>query len=124
MDRLVTLSWLALAAIHVTPAMVLFRPALTQRLYAVPPSGDVGLLLIHRGALFLAVLAATLVAAVHLPSRRLATIVVAISMLPFLWLYVRGGSPPGLRTIFVADLIGLVPLAVVVWNAWRPAVNP
>jgi hypothetical protein len=79
------------------------------------------MLLQHRAALFLAVLAACAVAAFHVPSHKLATLVVAISMLTFLWLYLHGGSPERLRTIFIADLVGLAPLALVAWDAWlRP----
>jgi hypothetical protein len=122
MDRLVMLGWLLLVLIHASPAAAFFAPGLIERLYAVPATGEVGLLLQHRAALFLAVLAACGIAAFHAPSRRLATIVVAISMLTFLWLYLRGGSPERLRTIFIADLVGLVPLALVTWDAWiRPA---
>jgi hypothetical protein len=121
MERVVTLSWLLLAALHALPAMVLFVPAMVERLYGTPPSGDIGILLVHRGALFLAVLAAAVMAALHSPSRQLASLIVAISMLTFLWLFLRGGSPASLRTIFLADLVGLAPLALVCWDAWsRP----
>lgn len=121
MDRLVMVGWLLLVLIHASPAAAFFAPGLIERLYAVPPTGEIGLMLQHRAALFLAVLAACAVAAFHAPSRRLATLVVAISMLTFLWLFLRGGSPERLRTIFIADLIGLAPLALVSWDAWlRP----
>jgi hypothetical protein len=118
MDRLVMIGWLLLALIHASPAAALFAPGLIERLYAMPAVGDIGLLLQHRAALFLAVVGACGIAAFHLPSRKLATVVVAISMLTFLWLYLRGGSPERLRTIFIADLVGLVPLALVTWDAW------
>lgn len=122
MDRLVLAGWLMLALIHASPAAAFFMPGLIEQLYAVPAQGDIGMLLHHRAALFLAVLAACLTAALHAPSRRLATIVVAISMLTFLWLYLRGGSPQRLRAIFLADLVGLAPLALVAWDTWvRPA---
>lgn len=122
MDRLVVAGWLMLALIHVSPAAAFFVPGLIERFYAVPAEGDIGLLMQHRAALFVAVLAAILAAAIHVPSRKIATIVVAVSMLTFLWLFLRGGSPARLRTIFLADLAGLAPLALVVWDAWvRPA---
>ena len=122
MDRLVMVCWLLLVLIHAPPAAAFFAPGLIERLYAVPAEGEIGILLQHRAALFLAVLAACAVAAFHLPSRKLATLVVATSMLTFLWLYLRGGSPERLRTIFIADLVGLAPLALVAWDAWlRPA---
>jgi hypothetical protein len=119
---LVTSSWLALALIHLMPALVLVVPSLIERLYGVPPTGDVGLLLVHRGALFLAVLAVSAYAAIAPDARRAASLVAGISMVSFLLLYARAGLPPGsLRTIAVADLIGLVPLAIVIWNAWGQA---
>jgi hypothetical protein len=121
LDRLVVLGWLLLVLIHTSPATAFFAPGLIERLYGVPPEGELGLLLQHRAALFLAVLTACAVPAFHVPSRKLATLVVAISMLTFLWLYLRGGSPEPLRTIFIADLVGLAPLALVAWDAWLRA---
>jgi hypothetical protein len=116
---IVTTGWLALALIHLMPALVLFVPSLTERLYGVPPTGDVGLLLVHRGALFLGVLLVALYAAFAPEARRAASIVVAVSMLSFLFLYVRAGFPAGsLRTIALADLAGLLPLALVMWDGW------
>ncbi len=116
---LVTLSWPALALIHLMPALVLVVPSLTERLYGIPPTGDVGLLLVHRGALFLGVLAVAAYAAIAPDARRAATIVVGLSMLSFLFLYAKAGMPAGsLRTIALMDLVGLVPLAVVTWDAW------
>jgi hypothetical protein len=38
-DRLAALCWLALAAIHASPAAVLFKPALLTGLYGIPPAG-------------------------------------------------------------------------------------
>lgn len=118
MERAATLSWLFLALIHAAPAAAFFVPSLIERLYGVPPAGEIGLLLQHRAALFVAVLIAAGTAAVHAPSRRLATLVVATSMMTFLWLYLREGSPERLRSIFIADLVGLAPLALVAWEAW------
>ena len=116
----VTIAWLTLGLIHLMPALVFFMPRLTERLYGVPPTGDVGLLLTHRGALFLAVLAVAFYAAFIPEARRAATIVVAISVLSFLFLYARAGLPEGpLRMIAIADAVGLVPLAIVLLNAWR-----
>jgi len=64
MDRLVATCWLVLAAIHASPAAILFKPGLTETLYGVPPTGATGMLLIHRGASFLAIVAVTLFAAI------------------------------------------------------------
>jgi hypothetical protein len=115
------LCWLAIVAVHASPAAVLFRPALTERLYGVPPDGTTGVLLIHRGALFLAIVLVALYAAFAPEARRAASLVVAISVVGFLIVYALAGAPAGpLRTIALVDLAALAPLAIVLWTAWRP----
>jgi hypothetical protein len=122
MDRLVVACWLALAAVHASPAAVLLRPALTESLYGVPPTGPAGVLLIHRGALFLAVVVVTLFAAFSPAARRAATLLVGISVIGFLLVYAALGAPDGpLRTVALVDAAALLPLALVAWHAWRPA---
>ena len=119
METLVRISWALLALLHLMPALVLAKPGLVQSLYGAEPSGDVGVLLVHRGALFLAVLLAALYALFSPDARRLASLVVAISMVGFLLVYLRAGMPAGeLRKIAVADAVGLLPLAIVMWGAW------
>ena len=119
MDIALRLSWLALAVIHVLPALVLFRPAMTEQLYQTAPNGDIGVLIVHRGALFLAVVAVSLLALVDSESRRAASLVVAISMTGFLFVFIRSGMPEGaLRTIALVDTVGLVPLVLVTIHAW------
>ena len=113
-DWLVRVAWTALAALHLAPAAVLFAPTLVRRLYGVAPDGDVGILVIHRGALFLAVALAAAWGALDAAVRPLAATLVAVSMVGFLFVYVRAGMPPGaLRPIAVADAVGLIPLAFV-----------
>lgn len=113
-------AWLLLAAVHAAPAAILFAPDLTQRLYGVASNGTAGLLIVHRGALFLAVLAVALFAAFNADARRAASLVVGISVLGFLFVYVRAGMPIGsLRTIALVDTIALLPLALVGYRAWR-----
>ncbi|MEM7678199.1 MAG: hypothetical protein AAF449_19580 [Myxococcota bacterium] len=112
-------TWGLLAAIHLMPSMTIFAPDLTRRLYGVAPDGDVGVLLVHRGVLFAAVVVCACFAILHAESRRLASVVLAISMLGFLVVYARAGFPPGeLRKIAAVDLIGLAPLTWVFWRAW------
>jgi hypothetical protein len=60
---MVNAAWMILALIHLAPAAVLGRPDLIPSPYGVQASGDVGVLLVHRGALFLAVAAVCLYAA-------------------------------------------------------------
>ncbi len=120
MESMVKVAWLALGALHVTPALVLVMPRLVERLYGVSPQGDPGVLLIHRGALFLAVMVATIWAVLDPKVRPLAAVIAGISMLGFLLVYARAGLPPGaLRTIAWADVAGLAPLVFVCIDAWR-----
>ncbi|MFO0629524.1 MAG: hypothetical protein U0325_28370 [Polyangiales bacterium] len=119
MEGIVRLSWALLALLHLAPASVVVAPRMTARLYGVAPDGDVGVLLIHRGALFLAVVALCGLALVEPTARRAASLAVALSVVGFLGVYARAGMPPGaLRAIARADLAGLAPLAVVVVDAW------
>lgn len=120
MTILINLCWAALAALHVMPSAVVFSPGLLARLYGVDPAGDVALLLRHRGVLFIGVIVASAWALLDAPSRRLASAIVAMSMLSFLSLYFGGGQRDGaLETIARLDLIGLFPLLVVLYGAWR-----
>ncbi len=120
MDWLVRVSWLALAALHVAPSLPLFVPSMVKRLYGVDPQGVLGSLLVHRAALFVIAVVAALMALADPAARKLATLVLAISMVSFLVIYWRAGLPEGpLRTIAGADALGLVPLAIVAYAAWR-----
>jgi hypothetical protein len=111
--------WLVLAAIHFLPALAFFRPATLTTLYGVAADDQLYLLMQHRAALFLAVFVACLWAAFMPEGRKLAVVIVAVSMLSFLVLYAMAGAPEGLRTIAIADLVGLPALAGVAWFAFR-----
>lgn len=118
---LATLSWLALMLVHTPPALAAFSPALRRRMYGVNEDGQLGLILTHRGILFLAVAVVCLYAAL-LPGdgRRAAAVVTTISLVGFLALYIGAKAPKGpLRPIAIADTIALAPLAVVIIDAWR-----
>ncbi|MDX2237435.1 MAG: hypothetical protein NW203_07715 [Hyphomonadaceae bacterium] len=120
MDWVVRASWFALAAIHAAPAAAAFSPALVARLYDVAPSGALGVLLSHRGGLFLAILTLTIWAAFDPGARRAAAAATAVSVISFLILYLRAGAPEGaLRTIARVDAFALLPLAIVTFDAWR-----
>lgn len=119
METATKLCWALLALIHASPAAVLFAPDLTRRLYGVDAEDAIGVLLVHRGALFLAVVVACAYALVYLSARRPASIVVAISIIGFLVVYARAGMPFALQGIAIADLVALVPLAFVLVSAWR-----
>lgn len=122
MEMATKIAWFLLALVHVSPAAVLFQPSLVQKLYGTAPEGATGLLLIHRGATFLAIVMAAVWAAFDPSVRRLCTVIVAIAVLGYLSLYARAGMPEGpLRTIAAADALALAPLLLVIWSAWRPA---
>lgn len=119
METITKLSWTILAVIHVMPALVLFAPDLTLKLYGVPSDGNVGILVTHRGGLFLGVFIAALLAVFIYDMRRLASVVVAISVISFLFLYLRAGLPDNnLRKIAIIDVLALLPLAWVTWQSW------
>lgn len=122
MEMATKIAWFLLALVHASPAAVLFRPSLVEKLYGIPPEQSTGLLLSHRGATFLAIVVAAVWAAFDPSVRRLCTIVVAIAVLGYLGLYARAGLPEGpLRTIAAVDALALAPLMLVTWSAWRPA---
>ena len=120
MEALTKLAWLSLAALHLPPASVLAAPALAQRLYGVEPDGAVMVLIVHRGALFLALVVIASWAAFDPALRRAASVAVAVSVVGFLVVHWRGGMVPELRAIALADMVALVPLLWIGWRAWRP----
>ncbi len=111
--------WLILAAIHAIPAFALFRPETLTALYRLQPDNPLFLLMQHRAGLFFAVLVACIWAAFMPDGRRVAVLVVGISMVSFLVLYWQAGSPVPLRRIAQVDLAGLPVLAAVAWLAFR-----
>jgi len=122
MDIPQTAAWTALALVHLSPAAVVAAPPLIQRLYGVTPSGDLGVILTHRGVMFLAIVVVCLWAIVDPPARRGLSLMVGISVVGFLILYVRAGAPKGpLRSIAIADALALAPLLYVAATAWRSA---
>jgi len=115
---LVTLAWLALMLVHTPPALATFSAKLRQRMYGVEEGGALGVILVHRGVLFLAVAAVCALAA-FIPSARVgAALVVSISLIGFLAVYLIGGAPKQLRTIALVDTIALAPLALVLLDVW------
>ena len=115
------ISWLILAAIHALPALAFFRPVTLTTLYGLAADNPLFLLMHHRAALFVAVFAACVYAAFVPEGRKLASIVVGISMLSFLFLYWNAGQPAALRRIAIVDLAGLPVLAIAAFLAFRPA---
>jgi hypothetical protein len=111
-------AWGLLALVHITPALALFAPSLLTKLYGVKSGDPLFLLMHHRAALFLTVVVACIWCVLDPTPRHLGVVLVAISMLSFLALYFANGSPPALRQIAIADMIGLPALAYVTWKAF------
>jgi hypothetical protein len=69
---------------------------------------------------FLALFVVALWAAFDPAVRRMSAVAMAISMVGFLLLVLRTGTWTGtLRSIALADLVGMIPLALVCWDALR-----
>lgn len=121
MGKLTVIAWCLLGLVHVPPAVVVAWPELVRQLYGETAEGVLHLLLVHRGALFLAVVLACIHAAFNPASRRVASLVVGTSVVSFLLLYARAGMPGGpLETVALIDALALAPLAWVLIDAWRP----
>jgi hypothetical protein len=75
------MAWGLLALAHLSPAAVAILPSLVERLYGVSPTGDLGVLIAHRGALFLAIFAACVLAVFDPPARRALGIICATNSL-------------------------------------------
>lgn len=88
-------------------------------MYGVEEEGPLGVILVHRGVLFLAVAAICAYAAFAPDARRAASIVAAISVIGFLITYATGGAPKRLRSIAIADALALIPLIAASLDAWR-----
>lgn len=113
-----TIAWLILAAVHVMPALAAFRPAMLGTLYRLVPDNPLFLLMHHRAALFVGVFVLCVWAAIDPAPRPAAVVVVGISMVSFLALYWKAGSPAALRKIAMVDFIGLPALGFAGWAAF------
>jgi hypothetical protein len=116
---MVRLAWFLLALIHALPAIALVRPSLLTTLYGVEPDSPAYTLLWHRAALFAVILLICCWAAIRPEVRHLAVVALTVSMIGFLIIYWVQGMPEDLRSIAIADLIGLPLLAFVGWSAFR-----
>lgn len=114
------LSWSILAIIHAIPAFAFFQPSAMTRLYGIEQGSQIFLLMRHRAALFLGVVLACIWAYWDVDARRLACVIVALSMLTFLWLFWSAGYPKSLRTIAIADAAGMPFLLIVLMGSFVP----
>ena len=120
MERLVQIAWGMLALVHAAPAMALVVPGMLRRLYGLELGGDLRILLVHRSALFLALVVLSVFALFDPAARRAAGVTVAISVVAYLAVYAQSGFPVGaLRRVALVDAFALVPLVTVLVAAWR-----
>lgn len=114
MSSAIVVAWIALAAIHLMPALGLVSPAIRQVLYGIEPAGALATLLSHRAILFAALVLASLGAAA-IPALRPGTaIAVTTSVIGYLVAYAANATPAGpLRKVALVDGIALAPLTVV-----------
>jgi len=115
------LCWGLLGLVHAMPALALFQPVLISRMYGVEPGSNVFALMHHRAGLFLVIVVICVWAVLDPAVRQLATIAVGISMGSFVLIWWRSGAPSTLRSIAVADMIGLPVLAYASWQAFEVA---
>ena len=110
--------WTALAfavvgAIHLMPVAPVFLPETLSRLYGIAPADSTLLVLMRHRALLLALVGLLCLWA----SWWAALLAATINVLGFLGFYAIYGNPAGaLRTIAIADLIALPPLAYAAWT--------
>ena len=110
--------WIVLAFIHLSPFAAYFVPTMITRLYAIPAEDPSFALVHHRAALFGMVVVACIWAVIDPNVRRLTAVLVALSMLSFLIIYAFYGQPESLKTIAIADVLGLPFLIYVTWKAF------
>jgi hypothetical protein len=115
--------WTALAfavvgAIHLMPVAPVFAPETLSRLYGIAPGDSTLLLLMRHRALLLALVGILCLWATWSPGVRPAALTAAaINVVGFLGFYALYGNPGGaLRTVAIADLVALPPLAFAAWT--------
>ena len=114
--------WTALAfavvgAIHLMPVAPVFVPETLSRLYGIAPTDSTMLVLMRHRALLLALVGILCLWASWAPGVRPAALrAAAINVVGVLGFYALYGNPAGaLRTIAIADLVALPPLAFAAW---------
>ena len=112
------LAFAIVGAIHLMPVAPVFLPETLQRLYGIAPTDTTMLVLMRHRALLLALVGILcLWACWWMPARPAALLAAAINVVGFLGFYALYGNPAGaLRTIAIADLVALPPLAFAAWT--------
>ena len=123
MSKLLPYLFSALALIHVLPAMAVLMPGRLSTLYGFEAGDSVLTTLLQHRALLFGLVAGALIWAVFTPSVRWPVLIgTVISMGGFIVIAVARGETTGaLRSIVIADVIGLVIAMVAAGLLWRSA---
>jgi len=119
----VPLAFAIVGIIHLLPVAPVFAPEMLSRLYGIAPTDTTLLVLMRHRALLLALVGILCLWASWSPSVRPAALVAAaINVAGFLGFYALYGMPSGaLRTIALADLVAIPPLAYAAWKTFARA---
>ncbi len=111
------LSFALVGIIHLLPVAPVVAPQTLTRLYGIAPDDASLLLLMRHRAVLLAIVGLLCLWAAWTPAIRPAALAAAgLNVAGFLGFYALYGSPAGaLRTVAIADLIALPPLAFAAW---------
>ncbi|MEM7729942.1 MAG: phosphopantetheine adenylyltransferase [Pseudomonadota bacterium] len=111
----------ALALIHALPALAVIAPGRLANLYGFAPGDQTLTTLLQHRALLFALLAAALVYAVFVPATRWPVLIGAVaSMAGFIAIAAARGELSGaLRSIVIADVIGLILAALAAFLLWK-----
>lgn len=123
MTKLIPYLFGALALIHALPAMAVIAPARLSSLYGFDASDTVLTTLLQHRALLFAILSAALIYAIFIPSARWPVLIgTGVSMGGFLVIaWARGEMSGALRSIVMADVIGLVIAVLAAVCLWKGA---
>lgn len=112
------IAFLIVAVIHLLPIAPVFAPGTLVRLYGIAPDDTTLLLLMRHRALLLGLVGVLCFWAAGASSVRPAALLAAtLNVAGFLGFYALYGMPAGaLRTIALADLLAIPPLAFAAWT--------
>jgi hypothetical protein len=123
MTKLLPYLFGALAVIHALPAIAVLAPARLSSLYGFEVGDSVLTTLLQHRALLFGILAAALIYAIIDPSVRWPVLIGGtVSMAGFLLIAIARGETSGaLRSIVIADIVGLVIAAIAAILLWKVA---
>lgn len=114
------LAFVVVGVIHLLPVAPVFAPDTLLRLYGIAPGDTALLLLMRHRALLLALVGLLCLWAAWSPTvRPAALLAAAINVAGFLGFFALYGNPAGtLRSIAIADIAAVPPLAFAAWTTF------